>query len=61
MKKTVLVALLMLSSSMTHASSITPTSEIVSFDFWEWVSSFFDGTNDQAPQSLVKSDGIIYD
>lgn len=59
MKKIVLLALLLLASSMTEAAASTPSTESVSVDFWGWLTSLFVDASAQA--SIVKSDGIVYD
>ncbi|HOU65691.1 MAG TPA: hypothetical protein PK861_06610 [Thermomonas sp.] len=61
MKKFALVSLLVLCSSMAHASPGDASSSVASFDFWEWISALFDSAAGADPASIVKSDGTVYD
>lgn len=61
MKKIALVTLLVLSSSMAHASPGDASSSVASFDFWEWIFALFDSAAGADPADVVKSDGTVYD
>ena len=59
MKKVVLLAMLVFASSMMVASANAPSTESVSADFWNWLTSLFVDAGDA--RYVVKSDGVVYD
>jgi hypothetical protein len=61
MKKKILLACLIAfcaSPALAQNNISTPTG--FSFDIFEWISSLFDGQEDE-DNEIIKSDGVIYD